>query len=52
MIVTLHELLPPKQFRDVMIQWEVDAIKLTELLALAGAGSHRGTETTSEIIEA
>jgi hypothetical protein len=34
-VAALREILPPAQFRDVMIQWEVDAIKLSELLDLA-----------------
>jgi hypothetical protein len=33
-VATLHKILPPEQFRAVMIQWEVDAIKLTEFFAL------------------
>jgi hypothetical protein len=33
-VVTLHKLIPPEQFRAVMIQWEVDAIKLTDFFAL------------------
>ena len=39
LVATLHELLPPAQFRSVMIQWEVDAIKLSELLELAGVNA-------------
>ena len=35
-VTTLHAILPPAQFRAVMIQWEVDAIKLSEFLALSG----------------
>jgi late competence protein required for DNA uptake (superfamily II DNA/RNA helicase) len=50
-VATLHAILTPKQFRDVMIQWEVDAIKLSELLHLAGASATPGNNET-QIIEA
>ena len=36
LVTTLHAILPPAQFRAVMIQWEVDAIKLSEFLHIAG----------------
>ncbi len=44
-VATLHAILAPAQFRDVMIQWDVDAIKLSELLHLAGAGHQDEIET-------
>ena len=44
LVAALHAILPPAQFRAVMIQWEVDAIKLSEFLHLAGAN-----ETTEAI---
>ena len=34
LVIALHEILPPPQFRDVMIQWEVDAIALSQILEL------------------
>ena len=43
LVLALHEILPPKQFRDVMLQWEVDAIALSQILELT---------TISEDIEA
>ena len=33
-VATLQEILPTAQFRNVMIQWEIDGFKLTDLLAL------------------
>ena len=36
-VATLKEILPPDQFKSVLIQWEVDAIALTELLEIANA---------------
>lgn len=48
LVAALHAILPADQFRAVMIQWEVDAIKLSELLHIAGANN---TET-NEAIEA
>jgi hypothetical protein len=36
-VATLHEVLPPARFHSVMIQWEIDDIKLSELLELAKA---------------
>ena len=47
-VVTLHEILPPDQFRQVMVQWEIDAIKLSQLLDLAGASPSPGGEGRGE----
>jgi hypothetical protein len=49
LVATLHAVLPPAQFRSVMIQWEVDAIKLSELLDIAGANQQERTEGTEAI---
>lgn len=35
-VATLLAVLPEEQFREVMIRWEVDAIRLTQLLHVAG----------------
>jgi hypothetical protein len=48
-VATLHQILPPNQFRSVMVQWEVDAIKLSELLHVAGAAEQEQTEGTEAI---
>lgn len=40
LVMALKHILPPDQFRQVMVQWEVDAIKLSEYLALAGGSDH------------
>jgi len=47
-VATLHEILPARQFHAVMIQWDVDAIKLSELLNLAGADQQEQTESTEK----
>ena len=41
-VVTLLAVLPAEQFREVMIQWDVDAIRLTQLLHVAGGHSGQG----------
>lgn len=51
LVVALHAILPPAQFRAVMIQWEVDAIRLSELLHLAGASATPGDDSEPQIIE-
>ncbi len=51
-ITTLHALLAPAQFRAVLIQWEVDAIRLTELLHIAGSSATTGQHSETEIIQA
>jgi len=35
-VVTLSEIIPPHQFRQVMVQWELDEFKLAEIFSLAG----------------
>ena len=49
LVVALHAILPPAQFRAVIIQWEVDAIKLSEFLHLAGVNE---CEAHGQTIEA
>lgn len=34
-VAALKEVLPARQFGQVMVQWEIDAFQLTELLELA-----------------
>ena len=35
-VVALSEIIPPRQFRQVMVQWEMDEIKLAEIFSMAG----------------
>lgn len=52
LVTTLHTILPPEQFRAVMVQWEVDAIQLSEYLHLAGSSATTGNQPETKIIEA
>jgi|GEM_PF-3820961 len=51
LVAALHAILPPAQFRAVMIQWEVDAIKLSEFLHLAGVGHQEDKPSNSSTLE-
>ena len=43
-VATLLTALPEAQFREVMIRWEVDAIRLTQLLHIAGVWTEAGSQ--------
>ena len=47
-VTALHAILPPAQFRAVLIQWEVDPIKLSEFLHLAGGDQAEPSRPTIE----
>lgn len=48
-VATLHAVLPAEQFRQVMIQWDIDAIRLSELLHIAGGNQQEETENAEAL---
>jgi hypothetical protein len=50
-VATLRDILPAKQFRQVLIQWEIDEAQLADLLETAGPVEEEAqtTDTTIDV---